>query len=284
MRVVIISENDTASLNIMEQMLMTGEWTSSESFQKRPVFRRNGWAMVTIETEHIISEGFDEDIERELGLVELIIVASRHRAASGKPTLTIHPIGNYGSADFGGTPGVLVPTAPAAMSDALRFLMEEAEGLDHGVSFEVTHHGPKLDTPTFFIEIGSTEEEWVKERPAAAIARTIHRVIDRYPEEVSVTKGPDERPIMVGVGGGHYAPRFTDVVLNGLAEFGHMVPGYHMDTLNASLLEQAMSKSGATGVYLHKKSLKGPEKRKVREMVEEIGARVFTSADLRESS
>ncbi|MDD1748219.1 MAG: D-aminoacyl-tRNA deacylase, partial [Methanomassiliicoccales archaeon] len=89
-----------------------------------------------------------------------MVFLSRHKAASGIPTLTAHPIGNFSKADFGGRPGTLVRSSPDMMTSTLRELQRNAAGLGFGVSFEVTHHGPYLEAPTMYIEIGSSEENW----------------------------------------------------------------------------------------------------------------------------
>ena len=98
-----------------------------------------------------------------------VLFLSRHVAASGRPSLTLHAIGIPGAlphgevAEFGGRNGVTVPPSPRFASLFRRLdriatqsgLTEEFE-----VTLETTHHGPLLDTPTLFIEIGSTEEHW----------------------------------------------------------------------------------------------------------------------------
>ena len=50
-------------------------------------------------------------------------------------------------------------------------LIEEFE-----VTLETTHHGPLLDTPTLFIEIGSTEEHWGRTDAAEVWADDCRRV------------------------------------------------------------------------------------------------------------
>src|SRR2546428_10273485 len=51
------------------------------------------------------------------------------------------------------------------MTEVLRAVRREAEGLSYAVTFEATHHGPVLDAPSFFIEVGSTEKEWRDSSP-----------------------------------------------------------------------------------------------------------------------
>ena len=86
--------------------------------------------------------------------------------------------------------------------------------------------------------------------------------------------------VLVGIGGGHYAPRFTDVALGRRASIGHMIPSYQMDTFGREMLDRAMASSGADGVYVHKKGLKGPQKQVVRELLADTGIEQFRESDL----
>ena len=56
-----------------------------------------GTHLISINKIHIHAEKIDEVFERESSLkLRNIIFLSRHKAASGKPSLTVHPIGNCG--------------------------------------------------------------------------------------------------------------------------------------------------------------------------------------------
>ncbi|MCI0496957.1 MAG: D-aminoacyl-tRNA deacylase, partial [Thermoplasmata archaeon] len=181
------------------------------------------------------------------------------------------PPGNHAGADFGGEPRALAPAAPHLMTAALRRLKEHARGLDHAVAFEVTHHGPALGTPAFFIEIGSSEAEWRDPAAGRAVAQAV----------ADVMEGAEPMPVvLVGVGGGHYAPRFTDIALGMRASFGHMIPSYHMGSFDAGMLERAARNSGADGVYVHRKGLSGEQRAMVRDAMEELGLRPYREADL----
>ena len=205
---------------------------------------------------------------------ECFIFASRHRSKTGLRTLTVHPLGNYGNADFGGKAGCLVPTHPRLMTKALLLLKEYASDLDFEISFETTHHGPYLDTPTFFIEIGSDEAAWPEEEPAKRIAQVIL--------ELPGSDMTDDDDIVIGVGGGHYAPRHTDFVMRMKGSVGHMVPNYAIEHLDSQMIAQIKEKSqGATMVYFHKKFAGGAVRRELAELFAEQGIRLVKSADLR---
>jgi len=274
MKVLLCSEADNASVNIRDRLLELVDWTETGEFDDRPVLNHDDMAIVTIQPLHIHAEEIDRRIRDKLGIEpEAIIFLSRHRAASGIPTLTVHPIGNHRSADFGGRERTLVPASPHLMTALLRRLMEEARDLPFEVSFEVTHHGPYLNIPSIFIEIGSDESMWDDQEAAMAIARTILnvQVEDRY-------------PIVIGLGGGHYAPRFTEAAMARKVSVGHMIPSYAMKGAETheiqEMIERATEASGATMVYIHKKSMKRSEATSMREMLMEAGLEVVDSKDL----
>jgi D-aminoacyl-tRNA deacylase len=144
--------------------------------------------------------------------------------------------------------------------------------LDFEVTFEVTHHGPYLETPTLFIEIGSSEETWGHRGAAEAIARTL--------QAAEVT----EHPVAMGIGGGHYAPRFTETSLTRKVSFGHMLPNYAIDLQDLRDLEEKVrlgaEGSGARLVYVHRKSMKRSEATAVAKVVADLGYEVVDSSDL----
>ncbi|MCI0479523.1 transposase, partial [Candidatus Uhrbacteria bacterium] len=238
MILIVSSNEDPASVNIMERLLEFPGWDEAA-----PRIRKRGGALLCeIDDIHITHEGLDDEVRAAAGCdIHFIIYASRHKSASGKRTLSVHPIGNYGKAEFGGRSGALPPSAPREMTAALRALARNARGLPYDVSFEVTHHGPFLRTPAFYIEIGSSEEFWGDVEAGSAIAKTIMETISG-----TVPKSP----IAIGIGGGHYAPRFTEVALSWDVAFGHMVPGYALEQDAEAHVEMAMRATpGVTLAY-----------------------------------
>ena len=108
-----------------------------------------------------------EEIDRKTD-ADLVTFISRHSSTNPVPVLTVHITGNFREAELGGTDRTLAPAATAMMQATLRSLAKYCpEG--YRVSYEVTHHGPTgLRLPSFFVEIGSTEQEWTD--PAAGLA------------------------------------------------------------------------------------------------------------------
>jgi D-aminoacyl-tRNA deacylase len=273
MRLLVCSTEDNASVNIRDALLASGGWSSGPDLEGVPVHRKGETTLVTVSRLHLHCDGLDKAAAEALGQrPEEVVFLSRHKAASGQRSLTVHPIGNWGKADYGGKERTVVPAAPHLMTSLLRQMKQEAVNLDFEVTFEVTHHGPYLTTPTLFIEIGSSEATWGSLEAAEAIARTLQNV------EVAVN------PVAMGIGGGHYAPRFTEASLGKKVSFGHMLPNYALDLKDLPALEEkvrmGMEGSGARLTYIHRKSMKRSEATMVAKIVTDLGYEPVDSSDL----
>jgi D-tyrosyl-tRNA(Tyr) deacylase len=296
MILIVTSTEDAASMNIKERLLELGEWKdvgifgfcpqpavdaapSAEDTAPQPILARGSLRMVQISIGHLWADAIDAKFAAASGSApSLVVFASRHRSQTGKATLTVHPIGNYGAADFGGTAGTLVPSAPREMTYALARLKHHGAGLPYEISYEATHHGPLLSTPTFYIEIGSDESRWPDPSAAKAIAQTILE-LDGYRREEGAGAPASLPSIAVGVGGGHYAPRHTDAALAGLASFGHIVPNHALDAEPEKRIQMALDATpGAKAVYLHRKSMKKPLVRTLEGWCAERGIAVLRGA------
>jgi D-aminoacyl-tRNA deacylase len=150
-----------------------------------------------------------------------------------------------------------------ALLRRLKLRRDEA-GLPHSVTYEATHHGPFMTYPSLFVELGS-DERWYDDVPSGRVlAVAIHDVLDG--------QGSCEGPVLVAVGGGHYVPRATDVALAGTADFGHFIPAYALEGEDGAVLERAVAATPhASGVQVHKKGLKGPERQRVMAWLAQLG-------------
>lgn len=270
MKLIVTSSEDNASMNIRARLLEKPGWSESGTFENRGVMKRDDFLMVQVDRIHLEEDFIDERVSQSLGIpVDTLIFASRHRSESRIPTLTVHPIGNFSSADFGGRPGTLCRSAPGLMTAALRALVLHSQGMGFNVSFETTHHGPIVNSPAFYIEIGSYEELWGREDAAHAIAESILEARD------------PGYPVVVGAGGGHYAPRFTDVAVSKKVSLGHMAANYAIEALSEGMISQMAARSGdAKLVYFHKKAMSKPVYRNLRERFSSCGLKEISSDDL----
>ncbi|UCF50171.1 MAG: hypothetical protein JSU91_01430 [Thermoplasmatales archaeon] len=259
---IISSSCDIASINIKNQILDISDWEEIDIFCNNPVYQHSNMkdiVIITINDRKITHENLDMEVEEKLKLKpKQAIFISRHTSKSGAPTLTTHAIGNYGDAQFGGIKKTLTKSSPKIMTELLRILKKNAKlaNLYHKVCFEVTHHGPYMNIPSLFIEVGSNKEEWIKKEPANIVAKSVLSLLSAYHYEEDFK---DKIPVLIGFGGGHYAPRFTDVALERKIAFGHMIPSYHIDSGNIDdeILEKTIKETpNVEGVYFHRKALK----------------------------
>jgi len=283
---LVSSTLDPASINIREHILKQSEWEEIDTFYNNPVYRNiniNDAIIATINDRKITHENLDKEVEEKLKIKpRQVIFLSRHTSKSGAPTLTTHPIGNYGDAQFGGKTKTLSISSPRLMTHLLRILKKNAKQarLYHKVCFEVTHHGPYMSIPTLFVEVGSNKEEWIKKEPANIVAKSVLALLSSYHYEEDFT---DDIPVLVGIGGGHYAPRFTDVALEKKIAFGHMIPSYHIDAGNIDdeMFEKVLQATpDVNGIYFHRKALKKSQVSKYRQWFENRGITTVSSKEL----
>jgi D-aminoacyl-tRNA deacylase len=273
MRLLLASNEDHASLNIRSRLLELEDWSEFGVFQDGPVLRRKDDILATIPGIHLFADDVDQMVERECDVqIDEVIFLSRHKAASGIATLTVHPIGNYLAADYGGREGQLVPSTPRTMTSLLCQLSDRVGTLPFKVSFEATHHGPYLNKPTCYIEIGSSENEWGHEGAAKAIAESILNVQS------------SDGLIAIGIGGGHYAPRFSELCLAKRIAFGHMIPNYAIekagDEAAREMIQKAAIASKTDLAYVHRRSMPRSRATRLIALTEEVGLQVVDSEDL----
>ncbi len=225
-----------ASRNICEKMTRSyGFDRLAESFRGNPTYGKTlggrEWRLITVEGELV-----DEQEVADAFRPELVVFLSRHESRSGRPVLTVHTPGNIGSAEFGGIPG-RISVAPAnAMRNVLRRMIHwrDALGLERfEVCYEGTHHGPSLDFPTMFAEVGSGPVEWGDSGAAEAVARAV----------VEGVGDSSAALVALGVGGSHYGSRFTRLAVERNVAFGHIVPSYLFGDLSADMLRQCVERT-----------------------------------------
>ncbi len=263
-------------MNLRDRILETGDWEmAKKEFRERPIWSQSEALLIEIEGPSVFDDQLDVDLRGTNLPIRDVWFLSKHAAASGVASLTVHPIGNPGEAKYGGKPGVLSPTASRDMGALLRRIKHHAKqaALPHQVTFEGTHHGPHMSFPTLFVEIGSSDAHYGD--PVAG--RTVAAAI----QDVLAGGGRCTGPILVQVGGGHYHPRATDAALAGQADFGHLIPGHALESTTdlEALIRQAVAKTpGCAGVRLDRKSMKGPMVKAVDDACKAFGVEVVSLA------
>jgi D-aminoacyl-tRNA deacylase len=192
---------------------------------------------------------------------DFLIFISKHRSEKGTNSLTVHTPGNFKEAEFGGQEGKLCPASAFFSKHIFRILNEKGKDSGYQVSLEVTHHGPYLEKPCCFIEIGSSEKQWEDKKAGKIIAATVKEALDTYTEK------HDWIPA-IGIGGLHYCPSFNRIQLNTSYALGHIIPGYQMP-LTAQIIMQAINKT----IEVPKAAIldwKGIKKSEDRQMIQDV--------------
>jgi D-aminoacyl-tRNA deacylase len=268
MILLVASRKDMAGLNIAKQILSHYPFTQTgETFQGNPMFSAdvNGKkvALVMLNEESVNAQNLPQSFTD----LSLVVFISRHSSASGTPTLSVHTPGNFGAAELGGLPKRVSVSPPTAMRDALKALayFKESLKLEYDVSYECTHHGPSLDVPAMFVELGSSAEQWRDLKAAEAVAHAAMLAIGKF--------GVSGESAVLGIGGTHYNRRFTRMALEGEAVFGHMIPKYAVPCVDAEMLRQCVERTleKVDCAVLDWKGIKGADKPRLLEALTEIG-------------
>jgi len=268
MILLVASREDTAGLNIVKQVLNHYPFSiTGETFQENPIFsadiNRKKVTLVILNEEAINAQQLPDNFAN----LSLIVFISRHSSTSGTPTLSVHTPGNFGEAELGGLPRKISISPATAMRNALKALMFFKEGmeLDYEVSYECTHHGPSLDVPAMFVELGSSPKQWRDSKAAEAVAHATMSAIGKF--------GVSEKTAVLGIGGTHYNQRFTRMAVDDEAVFGHMIPKYAVPWVDSEMLCQCVEKTveKVNCAILDWKGIKSADKPQLLKALKEIG-------------
>lgn len=271
-RLLVCCPTDLPSKNMKDALLSCAKWEDLGTDGSNTFLVSGDNVLMTISDKHLEHDYPERDAEAMGFHIDDVIFMSRHSAKSGTPALTVHPIGNYHENLYGGEPEHLVKSSPGLMSDALRNIIRFNDEAGTQTCFEVTHHGPLSDKPTFFIEIGSDESHWGNLHAAEIQAKVMASM-----------QPADDHMVAIGVGGGHYAPRFTEACASYKVDFGHLIPNYQMEGRDdediVRMMKQASEATGTRTVYLHRKSMKKPEERRISSLIASSGLEQVSSKD-----
>eukprot|EP01038_Epipyxis_sp_PR26KG_P004637 gene4637-6518_t len=170
-----------------------------------------------------------------------VIFLSKHAAASGITSLTVHPIGIPWLTDntrAGGIPGKCSPPNSRISSlyrEILDLTKTNNQQDNFQITLEATHHGPFVSIPTCFVEIGSSEVGWsdpiagklwaeclsrhfqlplrnngkseTQESDGMIISTSIPGIDGKNIEKLKQV----QKVVVIGIGGGHYVPKMNDL-------------------------------------------------------------------------
>lgn len=266
--VIVCSLNDPAGSNIRERLLerfpfeMQDDW-----FDGSPVYAFDNTFLASSRKDIVFVEGLDQKFND----CNYIFI-SRHRAESGMPSLTAHFTGNFGPPSFGGNPGEISRYSPAKLKNYMKELYSLRSTIpdSYKITIEATHHGPTdLLRPVLFVELGSSEMQWVDMIAAETIATALI---------ASLKSNAEYRKCAIGVGGTHYSEKFNKYILETEIALGPTVPKYALGYLDEDLLNQILSKSDVKveSAIIDRKGL-GEYKTKVLQLLKTIGLEIISS-------
>jgi len=235
MILIVASTKDAASVNISQRLISLYDFEKTqESFQQTPIYLKTvdgkEVKLVFVNEETIWAQYITDYFSPQL-----IVFVSRHSGIAGIPTLSVHVPGNLGSAEFGGIPKRVSVCPASAMKNALLELarIKEESDLKYQISYECTHHGPSLDVPTMFVELGSSPEQWKDLQASEAVAHAAMAAITRE----------NRYPVVLGVGGPHYNERFTRIALTTNRAFGHILPKYAVPLVDSETVKHCVQRT-----------------------------------------
>ena len=243
-------------MNILSAVLNIEGWGEARDFPHGSVTIHEEFEVqiLLIDDLHILADGIDKEHEANTGFsVDEVLVLSKHASASEVPALTLHAIGVPGEtphgerARSGGIKGQAVPPS-RRFGDMFRTMrkiaIEASLDKEYDITLEATHHGPLLDSPTLYLEIGSDEERWSDSRAARVWAQTISICLGMSKDDQQ-REWSGEGDVMIGLGGGHYAPRHKAVISETEVWVGHILANY------AIVFEDQSGSSPSSGPWKH---------------------------------
>jgi len=218
---IIASKKDKAGINITTQLSQ---------------FPRENFNFYLVEDEIIYTENLDLE---KINKFDFIIFASKHESEKKEKTLSVHAPGNWRNAELGGETGKVCKTSALFQKQIFAKLKHnvDASGLNdkYKVTLECTHHGPLINKPCIFIEIGSTQTEWEDRRAGFILAKTISETIREFKEN-------PYNEIAIGIGGPHYCPNFNKIQLSSNVAISHVIPQY-VFPLTEEMIKEAIEKT-----------------------------------------
>lgn len=216
---IVSSKKDLAGMNITSQLQQFGEFN-----------------IYLVDEEIIYTENLDLN---KINQFDFIIFASRHVSEKKEKSLSVHAPGNWRKADFGGEDKKICKTSAIFQKHLFERLFDNAKQFHieekYQITLECTHHGPLIEKPCVFIEIGATETEWNDRVAGFVVAKTISELIKDF-------KGNPYHEIAIGIGGPHYCPNFNKIQNGTNVAISHIIPQYSLP-ITEEMIKEAVEKT-----------------------------------------
>ncbi len=260
MPLVVYSDDNVTSSNIGRAILAAGDFEELEKISGYRHFRSDSFEVLGIDSGMLTCDYLDSIIK-----TNAIIFACSHRSSKGIASFTVHPEGNWSSeAKMGGKPNELSVAAPDYMLSIMESLKRNNDTA-LPVIYEATHHGPLLKTPSMFVEVGGSKEALESEEYAALVAKSVMDALSDSPPESGI------KECVLGIGGMHYADKFTRLAFEKGYAFSHMMAKYYVS--ETGMLGQAVERSSirAEKAVIEWKSIKAADRENIIKELDGIG-------------
>lgn len=200
---------------------------------------------------------------------DYLVVLSKHSGTPDHPIFTAHAPGNFGRAKYGGDHFKLSIAIPSLMKEYLLAASRRAGEVGYWVGFEPTHHGPTLDIPTAFLEIGCDERAWNDERGLKVASESTLEAIESWRDGKFLAA--------VAFGGPHINEHFTKVELLTRFAIGHAARKLDAEWVDEEMVRQAIARSSepVSHAIVDNKGLRGEDKERVEEALRKLGVNVL---------
>ncbi len=273
MKLVICSIKDLASMNIRDALLNILDFDRTK-FGDYTFYITDDIAIAEVDEDLIYADYIDIRLSKFIEFDE-ILFASRHSSKDKRKIFSVHVSGNVDRADYGGKPYSLAKPSPITIKNYVLALKDKLNRKpEFQFTLEATHHGPsEISKPSAFYEIGSTENEWRDEEASYIVAESIVEAI---------RSNRTDWKIAVGIGGTHYVPRQTEIILNTDFTFGHNFAKYTFNGLNEEILIKAIELSNAKYIIYDEKSVVSKIKNLIKDVAGKIGVDVLKTKEVKE--
>lgn len=257
MILIVASMKDVAGMNIAQELVTHYNFDPlSERFKEKQLYSKSVQNL-TVKLLFVEEEIVNTQFIPNFFSPQLIVFVSKHRSISGIPTLSVHAPGNLGAAELGGLSRRVSISPASVMKDTLLEMTRFAEDgkLNYQISYECTHHGPSLEVPTMFAELGSSLKQWKDKKAAEVIAHAIM---------IAISKG-SSYPTSIGIGGPHYNKKFTRIALSTPKAFGHIISKYALPQIDIEMIKHCIEQTleNVESAILDWKGIKGADKKRL---------------------
>jgi D-aminoacyl-tRNA deacylase len=220
---------------------------------------------------------YAENIDKKFPDGNFFIFATKHKSEQARKTLSVHAPGNWDKAELGGKDNEVCETSAFFLKHLFITLNQEKEksNSDYETTLEVTHHGPYLEKPCCFIEIGSCEQQWKDKEAGKIVARTISKAIKTFNQEKQNWKPA------IGIASPHYCPNFNKIQLNSNYAISHIIPNYAFP-ITLEKLKQAIEKTQEKVelAILDWKGMKGQERQETIKLLNQLGLKYLKTSEI----